>query len=222
MPRIILVLALVAAVAVPAASPAVAAKPTPPPTLDGQTFGAEPTFLNVNCTQTGTSEFSYHATGLATGPYAGTFVEDGTVTIGEQSIPHSYSAGGGAFELDWVEGAATTIEASFTINSTQGSVTGTRSLTVPGLSACQDAVMVSVLGQSTAATAELRRANGDMTYTAKITVGRKSYCDHGTSVLTMSTFSVGSPVNQGIEAPGFSSWFTSDLDAPAPARRGAC
>jgi hypothetical protein len=77
-------------------------------------------------------------------------------------------------------------------------------------------------GFSSAAVAELRRANGDMSYTATITVGRKSYCDSGSSVLTMASFSVGEPVNQGIEAPGFSSWFTSDLDAPTPARRGAC
>ena len=53
--------------------------------LNNEFLVAEGAGLDVTaaCSKTGTSTISYVASGTASGPYAGTFTEVGTVTIGQ-------------------------------------------------------------------------------------------------------------------------------------------
>ena len=91
------------------------------PSLTGQTVesqaglpGHETTFGDFTCDKDGATTFSFTTTGLAGGPYVGTFVERGTVTIGPQTNVALDSRGVGAvldfdatFEIDSVFPAAT-------------------------------------------------------------------------------------------------------------------
>jgi len=99
--------------------------------LSGETFSAADIFgfpngqisIIASCNPDGTSTFSYSASGNAFGPFPGTFIESGTVTMGPQFIAPGE---GIAF------GDVLTFSASFTIDSPLGHVTGTKSLPVPG------------------------------------------------------------------------------------------
>src|SRR5256714_14981822 len=109
----------VLALNVPAASAQV-----PPPTLTGETFlgglfTTEPSSLvtSASCDPTGTSTFTYQASGPAAGPYVGTYTETGTVTIGPQVNAGTPPTG-----------TVTSWTASFTIASATGDVTGSTSL----------------------------------------------------------------------------------------------
>src|SRR4051812_11743902 len=73
------------------ASPAIAAPPTAPPTLGAgtnfalyETLNGQLEHLGGLC-QPGGTTFSFTASGLATGPYPGTFSENGTVSFGPAS-----------------------------------------------------------------------------------------------------------------------------------------
>jgi hypothetical protein len=103
-------------------STASADTPTPPPTLSGEElFGTPPINLTGNCNISGTSTLSFSVSGVATGPYPGTFTEVGTATVGPQTVDLS---GGNAL------GTLLTFDAVFTIHSSVGDVTGTKTLTV--------------------------------------------------------------------------------------------
>jgi hypothetical protein len=86
----------------PAASPAVTASPmialakksttksTPPPTLSGENLGQlfttnGVTITAASCKPNGNSWFTYTVNGTATGPYAGTFSEQGLVDVSPQT-----------------------------------------------------------------------------------------------------------------------------------------
>jgi hypothetical protein len=69
-----------------------------------------------NCNPSGTTTFTITFSGAAAGPYPGTFDETATVTIGS--------------------GALTQFDASFTIMSATGTVTGTKHLAAPGVGQC--------------------------------------------------------------------------------------
>jgi hypothetical protein len=68
-----------------------------------------------DCNPTGDSTFTFEVSGVATGPYPGTFTETGTVTVGPQT-----NANG--------TGTVTAFEAQFTINSAAGTVNGRKTL----------------------------------------------------------------------------------------------
>lgn len=68
---------------------------------------------NYSCNPSGVSTISYVATGPAAGPYPGTFTEAGTVTFGP------YTPG---------TTNVTSFEATFTVNSPSGTVTGTKTM----------------------------------------------------------------------------------------------
>lgn len=118
------------------ASAAAAAAGTPA-TLTGEFFvadrGAGSGTLSViaNCSPSG-STISYSTSGVASGPYPGTFTETGSVTIGPLTGPQSANG----FEF----GFLTQLDAVFTINSVAGQVTGTKSLDLPSsaLGLCYD------------------------------------------------------------------------------------
>jgi hypothetical protein len=127
----------VAAIVVALASVAAAAGATPA-TLTGEFFFADRVAgngtLNViaNCNPAGNSTISYSASGVASGPYPGTFTETGSATVGPLTAPQFV----GGFEF----GFLTQFDAFFTINSVAGQVTGTKSLELPStaLGLCYD------------------------------------------------------------------------------------
>lgn len=103
------VLALVLALATLA--PSAAGEPAAPPSLNGEKFQqAIPTITSSSCASP-TPTFTYRAEGQATGPYPGSFVEEGRV---EHQGPG-----------DWA-----VLKATFTVDSPVGQVSGTKIGTV--------------------------------------------------------------------------------------------
>jgi hypothetical protein len=118
-----------AAAAVAAALLSAPAAGAQPPTLTGESIvstgvsfpfppGGTPGDVNVTgtCDPSGTSTFQFTATGAAAGPYPGTFTESGSFSMAAPPVP------GGIREL-------VAFNASFTIDSPNGHVTGTKSFT---------------------------------------------------------------------------------------------
>ena len=99
-------------------------------TLQGENLVAPFTGLTVtsDCNQTGDSTVTYHAEGVATGPYPGTFVADGTITIGPQTAPARPPTidSEGTFM-----GPILTLTETFTILSGTTTITGSKQLTAP-------------------------------------------------------------------------------------------
>jgi hypothetical protein len=111
------------------------------------------------CDPLGTSTFEFTVTGTAVGPYPGTFVERGTLSFG----PFGAGAGFGVAAF----------EATFTIQSAVGTVTGTKSLATPGtgFGACGTPALPN----------DGIDFEGDAVYRAQITTPRGSATDSGTS-----------------------------------------
>lgn len=104
--------ALTLAVSLGAAAPAAEAQTA---SLSGELLesqeaipGNDTTFGDFTCDKDGSTTFSYTATGAAQGPYGGTFVETGTITIGPQTNTEIDSRG---------VGAILAFDATFTIDS---------------------------------------------------------------------------------------------------------
>jgi hypothetical protein len=93
----------------------------PVPTLSGEHFVGTPD-VTTDCNPNGTSTVTFSVSGVATGPYTGTFTEVGSATIGPQTL----SPGGGQSI-----GTLLTFDAVFTIQSVTGNVTGTKTLAFP-------------------------------------------------------------------------------------------
>jgi len=170
-----------------AATPLLLAAPTasaqvPPPTLTGETLsslGPETTSTSFNCDPQGTSTFTYQTSGVAAGPYPGTYSETGTVTLGPQVIPGGPPTG---FLINWT--------ASFTITSPAGTVTGTKTLSplAPGQS--PPAIGACTTGGQTFGAQRSANTFGSaqsLAYTATITLpGGEPFADSGTSKASMN------------------------------------
>jgi hypothetical protein len=174
---------LAVAIAVLALNVPAASAQVPPPTLTGETFlgglfTTEPSSLvtSASCNPTGTSTFTYQATGPAAGPYVGTYTETGTVTIGPQ-------VGAGTPPT----GTVTSWTASFTIASATGNVTGSKSLppdAPPVAGICTEGSDVFI-AQRSAATG----VQNVLAYTATITApDGTQYSDHGRSAASVNDF----------------------------------
>jgi hypothetical protein len=106
--------ALVAVILLGFAAPVAKADPgAPPPTLTDEHLTGTPE-VELNCNPSGTSSGSFTVSGVAAGPYPGTFQESGTF---------SFNAG-----TPQAPGQAVSFQASFTIDSEVGWVTGTKEL----------------------------------------------------------------------------------------------
>jgi hypothetical protein len=125
-----LVFAFVALVAGTASATDGGGSPPATITLQGENLVAPFAGLTVtsNCNQAGDSTVSYHAEGAATGPYPGTFVADGTVTIGPQTTPARPPTvdSEGTFM-----GPISTLIETFTIVSGATTIIGSKELTAP-------------------------------------------------------------------------------------------
>src|SRR5215207_6996012 len=140
--------------------------------------GQETTFSNFTCNKSGDTTFSFEARGSAFGPYSGTFVETGTVTIGPQTDTSIDSRG---------VGAITAFQASFTITSTfpAGTVTGTKQLsqtapTAPSLAAFGSC---DPTGSSPPNEVVVAVSDPHLVYTATINATTGTRSDSGTSGL---------------------------------------
>jgi hypothetical protein len=141
---------------------------TPPPTLTGeQLFDPAPT-ITATCNENGTSTVYFEASGTATGPYAGTFTETGTATIGPQAFndPPINSS---------FTGPVTTFDAVFTITSGATEVTGTKTLAlVSGSTAIGDCFTHYFSVHDV----EVIVRDG-VSYQAAIATGDATFSDHG-------------------------------------------
>jgi hypothetical protein len=125
-----LLLAVVALVAGTASATPGGGPPPVTSTLQGENLVAPFAGLTVtsNCNQSGDSTVSYHAEGVASGPYPGTFVADGTITIGPQTTPARPPTvdSEGTFM-----GPIVTLAETFTIVSGATTISGSKQLTAP-------------------------------------------------------------------------------------------
>ncbi|GAA1756457.1 hypothetical protein GCM10009712_01740 [Pseudarthrobacter sulfonivorans] len=109
------------------------------------------------CTSTGGGTFTLHATGTATGPYPGTFVED--ITVGAAGIPNPPD----------ITSTLSSFHSTFTITSAAGTVTGTKDLAAGGGGFAWCAGSFGAFDAPA------------LTYSATINTGGASYTDSGTA-----------------------------------------
>jgi hypothetical protein len=190
--------ALFAVVAVVAFGVAPAAAAPPPLTgevLSQHTPYTGPTTGVCTAGPAGSTSYSMDFAGNASGPYSGTFTEHIQATIGPQTtvrpmqpFPDGFSSGPGPD--DFVPaGQLLSLSASFTINSTAGTVTGTKTLTavVPADSThagtCRVWMNEAVpnFGTVTGAYRDVRAF--DIEYEATITTAEGSFSDAGSTDL---------------------------------------
>ena len=107
---------------------------TGPPSLMGERLEAEFTYssrgfqFTTECDQTGTSTISFTAEGIALGPYPGTFRESGRFIIGEQMLPPLPNPI--AYPTGAKVGLVIDFDATFSIDSPVGQISGTKHLKV--------------------------------------------------------------------------------------------
>jgi len=184
-----------------------AAQTVPPPTLTDELFVDNAPNIMATCNPDGTSTVSFSASGIAVGPYPGTFTEVGTATIGPQTLAPE----GGASH-----GTLLTFDAVFTIESDVGQIVGTKTLFKP----VTDPSMEVAIGQcNTFFSTELVDVIDRFTvrYEAQISTPEGDFADRGLVPLVAVQ-----RVRQLDETPiriifqGFVENFVSDLAAPEP------
>ena len=176
-----------------------------PPTLTGEFLGsvtaAQITGNDpVGCgSRERSTNFTYEVSGIATGPYPGTFTETGRVTIGpetEEFLPGQF------------RGTILFFEADFTITSPVGTVEGTKRLstTVRSVGGC--------IGDPTrlAGAQILTR----VTYEATITTATGTYEDEGTGFVNFNAYTVVPPAGSTNTQYEFREGFTSSQLTPTP------
>ena len=182
-----LVLAVVALAAGTASAKRKTGEPAATTTLQGENLVAPFGGLTVtsNCDQVGNSTVGYHAEGVATGPYPGTFVADGTITIGPQTTPARPPTidSEGTFM-----GPIVTLTESFTILSGATTITGSKQLAAPitgeqERATCQN---LTFFGGITG-TGRIVEVEAATTYSATITdpLGTSTDSGRATPVLTL-------------------------------------
>src|SRR5207248_10112857 len=160
-----------------------------PPTLQGELLATTGELFDrgASCNPTGTTTQAFHWKGIASGPYPGTFVEDGTLTIGPQT---GIAAGRFGFQL----GPVLSFDATFAIDSPIGAVTGSKHLIAPldpnpfplvqdapypnNTAMCTTVSGASVLGLDNASGFAID-ARGTLHYDATITSPAGTTLDHG-------------------------------------------
>lgn len=188
-----------------AALPASAAKLSVPASLDGESFSGTPTFSNEACNPNEASSFDYSVNGVARGPYAGTFSETGSVTVGPQRSPENSDVGTGTLTV--YTGTVQTLQATFTIQTSQGVVTGTKTVVAPIQGACENSGEFQFGPFNQTVPVILRRAYSMLSYTATIPTSKKTYCDSGSSALFVGEFIT--PDFGTMQSPTFTESFSS-------------
>jgi hypothetical protein len=223
--RLLLLVGLVAGLAAVTASATGAEPVTPPagPTLQGENLVAPFTGLDVesNCNQQRNSSITYHAEGLATGPFTGTFVAEGTITIGPQTTPARPPVVGseGTFM-----GPILTLTETFTILALEGTVEGSKTLTQPlaGLgererATCQELTLFA----GVTGTGRIVEVEAATRYEATIQTSAGTFTDTGRSTPVLTLVEITGECAGGItcesRSGNFDQLFTlSDQAAPPP------
>ena len=207
-------IAALAALAAPAAFAAKEPPADPNPPLAGELLtGTIPQLQSANCNETGTSVFTYRVTGVATGPYPGTFEETVTATVGPQTDPTYHPVPGLRF------GPITHITARFTIFSPLGTVTGTKQLYRPSmLGVCDD----QALSSPTGCTATFFQADAVVTYDARITTPLGTSTDHGIGNLSAGGINTRCGGQTTFESGAFNERFTVSLGPVLPTTKEQC
>src|SRR2546425_2374637 len=163
----------VLAILTAAAQPVLAGPSPAPPSLAGEEFlTTAGSVTSANCNPTGTSTFTYTASGVATGPYPGPFSESGSVALG----PQFRTIGG----FTGFQGFVTGFSAVFTINSPLGQVSGVKTLPPGGIALTGECgTLVPLFGVG-----EAQEASVFAVYRATIRQPQVS-SDSGTSTLTV-------------------------------------
>jgi hypothetical protein len=184
--------ALVAIALVPAAASAAA------PGLGGVQFSdSDPTITTCAAGEWGGS-ITYEASGTATGSYAGTYTETGTVTVGAEEGPT-------------LRQRVTAASIQFTINSPAGQVTGTKQYVPtgdPNINVANGRCDWDGVGGS------IFIASDDLRYNATIATPDDQTCTQSGGV-SLSVIDDSSTVNDQ-----FGVLFLNDLSAPAPVCTG--
>jgi hypothetical protein len=217
--RALVVLAGVALVG--AVAPTASAKPPEAPaTLAGESFSGVPTVSNEVCNPNGTSTFDYSVTGVASGPYAGTFTETGSVSVTPQTIEHETEISPVFGTLTYFSGFLASLDATFTIQSSAGTVTGTKTLALSGdgRAACQNTAELQspIFGRQTVLIILRQAQTTGLAYSATLPADRRTYCDRGTSSLDLRGF--GTADFGELEPTSFNETFSPSADSAARAR----
>ena len=188
-------------------SPATAAPPPAPPSLSPgpnftfwETFNGEIEHLEGLC-QPGGTTFDFSASGIATGPYPGTFMETGTFRFGPPSP-------------GFLTTSVVAFESSFRVDATlaggPAEVTGTKRLAFVGIGDCTDVPIGDPFRSQ-------RIAIVQATYEARIKTSRGVYFDRGTADVRLFEFFEPGDPSQG--QWGFSELFISAI-GPEAAKPG--
>lgn len=188
----------------------------PVATLTGETL-AGAVDVQGACTfdASGRATFTFTATGVAAGPYPGTFVERGTIvqTFSPAILPMSFSTPAAQLTFDLSAGPASTVNTVFEIRSPAGPtlVVGTKQLLRPGTSACTDTYTAVALGGiRQTGNGTFRQAfvpAGALSYQALILTPSGVFSDHGTADLGLRRFLAPTIFDVG----SFSEQFASSL-----------
>ncbi|HEY4884036.1 MAG TPA: hypothetical protein VII08_10370 [Myxococcales bacterium] len=177
----------------------------PPLTLTGEHFVGVPD-VTTDCHPDATSTVTFTVSGVATGPYPGTFTETGTATIGPQTL----SPGGGQSI-----GTLLTFDGVFTIQSGTETVTGTKTLAFP---VTNPGIEVAIGQCNTFQNVELEDVIDRFTvrFEARISTPQGDFADRGlvplVAVQRIRVFE--DPIR--ITFDSFLQDFASDLVAPEP------
>lgn len=184
---------------------ATAGAQVPPPTLTGEHFEGVPD-VTTDCHPDGTSTVTFSVSGVAVGPYPGTYTEVGKATIGPQTL----SPEGGSST-----GTLVTFDAVFTIDSPAGTVTGTKAIALP---LTDPGTQVAIGECNTFQNVELTAAIDRYTarYDAQISTAGGDFADRGlvplVAVVRVLVFE--DPIR--ITFDSFIEDFASDLTATEP------
>jgi hypothetical protein len=179
------------------------AQTTPQPTtLDGEILADPSPSVSATCNPDGTSTITFEASGLAVGPFAGTFEETGEATVGPQSAPPDPPGGD-------IAGTLTSFTATFTIDSPAGQVTGSKELLaeVELGGTCQDeprSIRVIDAPEGVRYTAEIQTPTGE------------TFVDRGSSIVTVAD------VEATGEDPGGSTFAEHFMSQPLPTSKDEC
>jgi hypothetical protein len=218
---LVLVLALAGATAGTAVATGGGGGSPPPsgPTLQGENLIAPFAGLDVEstCVEDGTSTVKYHAEGLASGPFPGTFIVDGTITIGPQT------------ELDppigegTIGGPIITLTEAFTIFSGATTISGSKMHTEPiaelaerERATCQDVTELRGI-TGTGRVVEIEAAT---TYEATISGPTGTFEDSGRATVVLDLVEITGECAPGVQCESrsgnFDQLFTLSDQAPPP------
>lgn len=212
-----------------------ATPPGAPATLTGETLRQHTAFDGTttgNCSTdeaTGETSYSFDFSGFATGPYPGTFTEHIEVTIGRptailpiEPFPDGFPPGSNPSQF-LAAGQLLSFDATFTIQSPNGDVSGSKTLSavVPA-----DATHAGVCAEFTGMPSPFGPVSGvykdvrafDLVYEATISTPDGTFTDEGTSQAQgRQGRIVGSQGGVLSDVNDFGQTFESSLTEPAPA-----